>query len=144
MEFAFVLLLVIIVALVVAFIIGQLEIFHKAGYKWWLGLIPVYSTWILITKIAKMAPIWFILNFVNVIVSSLVDNATVQTSFVVFDYFVTFCICYNLAKVFGKKPVSNGIIGALFNPIWLADLGLSKKAVYNQNVVVSPNGPFGA
>lgn len=144
MESMFIAFMIAIIFLGVIGIIGQLEIFSKAGYKWWLGLIPFYSTWVLITKIAKMAPIWFILNFVNVIVSSLVDNATLQTSFVVFDYFVTFCICYNLAKVFGKKPVSNGIIGALFNGIWLICLGLDKKAVYDDNAVVSQHGPFGA
>lgn len=144
MESMFIAFMIAIIVFGVIGIIGQLEVFSKAGYKWWLGLIPIYSTWVLITKIAKMSPIWFVLNFVNVIVSSLVDNATLQTSFVVFDYFVTFCICYNLAKVFGKKPVSNGIIGALFNGIWLICLGLDKKAVYDDNAVVSQHGPFGA
>ena len=47
-----VLVLVIVFEIILA--IGQLELFFKSGLKWWMGLIPIYSSWVLITKIAKM------------------------------------------------------------------------------------------
>ena len=56
--------LLIIFILNVAMAIGQLEIFSKVGYKWWVGLIPVYSTWVLITKIAKNSALWFVLDLI--------------------------------------------------------------------------------
>lgn len=75
------------------------------------------------------------------IISSFVENSIILK---VFDFSIVFCICYNIAKLFKKKPVINGIIGGILTGLWLAIIGADKKAVYDNNIVVSPNGPFGA
>lgn len=72
--------LVLVLIFEVAMIIGKLEVFSKVGYRWWIGFIPIYSSWILITKVAKMARYWFVLDFA-----------------------IVFCICYNISKLFKKS-----------------------------------------
>lgn len=136
--------LILLLIFEIVYTIGQLEVFHKAGYKWWIGFIPVYSTWILVTKIAKMAPFWFVIDSIVFVLPYFADSLTSKTIIYFVDLFSTFCICYNIAKTFNKKPILNGIIGTFFTGIWLSCLGFDKKSQYNKNAIVSPNGPFGS
>ena len=92
--------LVLVLILEIAMIIGKLEVFSKAGYRWWIGFIPIYSSWILITKVAKMAWYWFVLDLAVFIISSFVENLIILK---VFDFAIVFCICYNIAKLFKKS-----------------------------------------
>lgn len=135
--------LILIFIIAILFTLGKLEVFSKAGYKWWLGLIPIYSSWILITKVAKMAPYWFVIDLVVYILITFKPDfiSKAQILLNIVDFFVTFCIVFNIAKKFKKNPIVHGLIGGIFTGAWLIWLGLSK-SVYNDSIEVSSHGPF--
>ena len=135
-----VLVLVIVFEIILA--IGQLELFFKSGLKWWMGLIPIYSSWVLITKIAKMNSYWFVLDLIIFILFKLDLKTSLSVLLYVVDFFVTFCICFNIAKKFKKNPIIFGIIGSIFTGLWFMCLGLDKESRYDDSIVVSPDGPF--
>ena len=97
------LILIVELALIVAFIAGMWKVFVKAGQPGWAAIIPFYNLWILITKVAQRPWYWFIallipfVNFVALIIISL-----------------------DVAKNFGKSAVfaiGLFLLGFIFYPI---------------------------
>jgi hypothetical protein len=80
------------------------KIYTKAGRPGWEAIVPIYNTWILVTEICKLEPLWFILSlipFVNIVAS--------------------WKICQALANKFGKSDTFG--IGLFFlGPIFAAML----------------------
>ena len=58
-----VMMITMLIGLILAVIqlIGKWEIFKKAGRKGWEAIIPLYSTWILMTEVAKLNWWWFLI-----------------------------------------------------------------------------------
>ena len=138
-----VLLAIIALAIAVITVVAQCKTFSKAGEKWWKGLIPVYSNWVL-TKITGLAWWWFI---IITGLSAFVTNINVATSADSANYIISMCIIltsfnyhYNLSKKFGK---SNGfaVLITLLPFIGYPILAFSS-AKYNNNAEVNKNGIF--
>ena len=60
-----VMMITMLIGLILAVIqlIGKWKIFKKAGRKGWEAIIPLYSTWILMTEVAKLNWWWFLILF---------------------------------------------------------------------------------
>ncbi|HEY3789559.1 MAG TPA: DUF5684 domain-containing protein [Urbifossiella sp.] len=92
-----------LIVIVLAFAILW-KVFSKAGQPGWAALVPIYNTWILVTAICKKEPVWFILSFIPVV-----------------NIFVTWVVCRELARNFGKSDLFG--MGLFFlGPIFLAVL----------------------
>jgi hypothetical protein len=48
-----------------AFAIGW-KLFSKAGRPGWEAIVPFYNSWVLVTLICKLEPLWFFLQFVPI------------------------------------------------------------------------------
>ncbi len=59
-----------------AVVAGWLGVFTKAGQPRWAALIPVYNIYVLVVRVARLSPLWFVLIMippVNLIASILVN-----------------------------------------------------------------------
>lgn len=128
-------------------IIGLWKMFKKSGKKGWEAIIPYYNTWTLIE--ISGCKWWYFLILIG---SSLLSfnfnykiSDTSQISFNMLDglgtlinYFIMFCVNYNIAKKFNKDrlyAVGLTLLPFIFYPI----LGLGKSE-FDKNVKVSPYG----
>jgi hypothetical protein len=59
-----------------AVVAGWLGVFTKAGQPRWAALVPVYNIYVLVVRVARLSPLWFVLILippVNLIASILVN-----------------------------------------------------------------------
>lgn len=80
------------------------KVYTKAGRPGWEAVVPIYNTWIMVTEICKLEPLWFILT--------LVPLANIVAAWK---------ISMELAKKFGKSE-GFGIGLFLLSPIFFAIL----------------------
>ena len=133
----FVIVLFIALAIAIVQIIGQWKLYKKAGKGGWEAIVPFYCNWVLV-EIAGLKWYWFLSFFAPVILSCLKLDVIGWLVYL----FGMFNIFYNISKKF-NKGIWFAICLTLFTPICICILGFSRKAVYDKNVVVSPNGVFG-
>jgi hypothetical protein len=89
--------------LLVVFLI-MWKVYTKAGRPGWEAIVPIYNSWILVTEICKLEPLWFFLQFVPI--ANIISAWKVSQE---------------LAKKFGKSDAF-GIGLFLLAPIFLAML----------------------
>lgn len=135
-------LILMVLAFYIVYIIGLWKLFKKAGYDGWKSIIPFYNTYVLI-EIAGLNWWYFLIACAGTIFSILgLDNSFVSFISSIATLFVNFIIFWNIAKKTHKNTVSTAILGTLFNPIMTMVVGFSKNYVFDNTVMVSPNGPF--
>ena len=134
--------ILLVIALCIPIIIAEWKLFKKAGKNGWEIFIPFYSTWVLI-EIAGLNW-WYFLIAIGGSILSLIGIEGLGWLVTIANYFVNFMIYYNIAKKMRQNEVLYGILGTLVNPIAIIILGFSKTITYDNSIVVSPNGPFGA
>lgn len=114
-----------IILLVVAVVFVCLwKLFIKAGIEGWKGIIPIYNMYLLVTEIAGLPVLWFILLFVPVV------NIVAQVY-----------LWFAVAKRFGQGVgFAVGLI--LLNPIFIAILAFGS-ATYDASADTSLEGVSG-
>lgn len=104
-------LLLSLIVIIVLQIIGEWKVFKKAGKKGWEAIIPYYNTWTLIE--ISGCKWWY---FLIIIGSSLISynitldiNESSSLSFnmlegvgTLINYFIMYCVNFNIAKKFNK------------------------------------------
>lgn len=140
-------LLLFLLVIIILQIIGQWKVFKKAGKNGWEAIVPYYNTWTLIE--ISGCKWWY---FLIIIGSSLLSfnisldlNESSSLSFnilegigTIINYFIMFCINYNIAKRFNKDifyALGLTLLPFIFYPI----LGLGKSE-FNNDIKVSPYG----
>ena len=108
-------------------LIGKIKLFIKSGQAWWKAIIPFYSSYVLIVKIAGLHWAFFILSitmFFNLYSVLLV-------------YFVWAMTFYNLGKKFHRDVAAATIFGTLFSGIVVSIYGYNSKIEYDPEVKVN-------
>ena len=134
-----IIILLLFLPLIIVGIIAYWKLFQKAGKPGWYSIIPFYSNWVLV-EIAGLNWWWFLLMIVNVAFSFEMDGLSFAIS--ICGFLASFNCFYNISKKFNKDNTFS-IFAGIFNFIFVLILGLSKKEVYDNNIIVSPNGIFG-
>lgn len=134
---ALMIVLVITLAIMIVQLIAYWKIYKKAGKGGWEAIVPFYCNWIIV-KIAGLKWYWFLFFFAPLVSSF----ANLEILGWLAYLFGTFNCFYNISKRF-NKGLGFAICFTLFTPICAAILGFSKKAIYDKNIPVSPNGVFG-
>lgn len=128
-------------------IIGQWKVFKKSGKKGWEAIVPFYNTWTLIEiSGCKWWYFWIIVGCSLLSYNVTLDiNESTQFSInmlegigMLLNYFIMYCINYNIAKKFNKDygfAIGLTLIPFVFYPI----LGFGKSE-YDNNIKVSPYG----
>jgi hypothetical protein len=64
-------------------ILGWLWVFRKAHQPWWAAIVPGYNIYVLVVRVARLSPLWFLLLFVPAvqIVAAFLVNAEVARRF---------------------------------------------------------------
>lgn len=64
-------------------LVGWLWTFPKAGQPRWAALVPGYNVYVLVVRVARLGPLWFLLLFVPPvqIIAALLVNAEVARRF---------------------------------------------------------------
>ena len=126
---------IIALAVVIFMIITNCILFKKCGKPGWTAIIPFYSQWVE-NEIAGCH--WIV--FVGLIAKTAIDlfftikgaGATLLSLVSLFAYV---CLCYNLAKKFGKS--TGFCVGLVLLPVvFIPILAFSKNAVYNKDTKV--------
>src|SRR5262245_44950174 len=62
-----------------AVVAGWLGVFPKAGQPRWAALIPFYNIYVLVVKVARLSPLWFVLILIPVVnlIASIMVNVEV-------------------------------------------------------------------
>ena len=140
-------LLLFLIAIIVLQIIGEWKVFKKAGKNGWEAIVPYYNTWTLIE--ISGCKWWY---FLIIIGSSLISynitldiNESSRLSFnmlegvgTLINYFIMYCVNYNIAKKFNKDylyAIGLTLLPFIFYPM----LGLGKSE-FKKDVKVSPYG----
>jgi signal peptidase I len=127
--------LLILIAFVVAYIIGLWKLFKKCGKDGWEAIVPFYNTYVLV-EIAGLNWWYFLIAIAGTIFSSLGILGQLASMA------VNFFVFYNLAKKFKKEPFVWAIIGTLFSPVAVMVFGYASSFEYDASVEVSKNGPI--
>ena len=140
-------LLLFLLVIIVLQIIGQWKVFKKAGKNGWEAIIPYYNTWTLI-EISECKWWYFLIIIGSSFLSFNISfdfNETSRLSFNMLDgigtlinYFIMFCVNFNIAKKF-KKDFIYAIGLTLLPFVFYPMLGLGKSE-FNKDVKVSPYG----
>lgn len=132
-----VLLILIGLAIAIITLVAQCKVYTKAGEKWWKGIIPLYSTWVL-TKITGLAWWWFLIYAGLTAAVANFDGANSVLSIGLL--LTSFNIHYNLSKKFGKTNGFAVLITLL--PFIGYPLLAFGNAKYEKNAKVDKNGIF--
>lgn len=129
--------LVVVVFIIILEVVGRWNLFKKAGRNGWEAIIPFYSSWVYV-EIAELNWWYFLL----VIASSF---ATILEGFESIGYLVSivgiFFCNYNISKKLHRDAFF-AVLMTLFPFIMLPMIGFSKNYQWDDNVVVSCNGPI--
>ena len=125
-----------LVALVIE-IIGRWKFFEKAGRNGWESIIPFYSVWVYV-EIAGLN-YWDFFLVIAGILSMFIDNIQFITS--PLRIIGLFFCNYNISKKLHKDNVF-AVLMTLFSYIMIPLIGFSKSYEFDNNVIVSPNGPI--
>lgn len=136
-----ILIILLVLAVYVVYVIGLWKLFKKAGKQGWEAIIPFYNTYVLV-EISGLNWWYFLIAISSTILSVLKINgldyianiATLATNFFIF---------WNIGKKMNQNHISIAILGTIFSPIMAMVLGLSNNYQFDNNIKVSPNGPFG-
>lgn len=166
-AFLTIFIILLIFVFVICFVAMAFEIicrwifFKKCGEAGWKAIIPVYNE-LTILKVAGMNWWWIflvcassILSAFNSSISSL-SQATESIGLSLVSFSFSFLVlgasaftiiakigtAINITKKFHKSG-GFAVLIVFFEPIMFLILGLSKEAVYDKDVKVSPNGIFG-
>ena len=133
---------IIAIALIAVVIVAEWKLFKKAGKNGWEALIPFYSTWVLI-EISGLNWWYFLIAMAGSIISLLgIEGLGTITSLA--SYAVNFFVYYNIAKKTHQNEVLYGVLGIFVPFVPTLMVGFSKNITFDNNVTVSPNGPFNA
>ena len=143
------LLFIILIAIVLSIfqIIGMWTTFKKCGKKGWEAIIPYYNTWTLV-EISGCKWWYFLILIGSSLISFNISFNLEELSNFSFDllegigslinYFIMYCINYNIAKKFKKDHLyAFGLTQLPF--IFYPMLGLGKSS-FDRSVKVSPYG----
>ena len=92
-------------------VIGKALLFKKAGERWWKGLIPVYSDYIL-CKISGTNYMWLILEIVGIVLIGIDDGFEVLSDAISLGY--TIVLACSISNSFGKDKKT--IVGLILIP----------------------------
>ena len=135
-----IIILLLFLPLIIVSIIAYWKLFTKAGKPGWASIIPFYSNWVLM-EIAGLNWWWFLIAMATSIFSFLEIDGLIGIAGIA-SFIANFNCYYNISKKFNKDDTFS-IFAGIFNFIFVLILGLSKKEIYDNNIVVSPNGIFG-
>ncbi len=119
-------------------IIGKWKVYKKCGKQGWEAIIPFYNDYVL-CEIAGLEW-WFFLIINAVIICNVLLLSILSPVAGIASLGASFCANYNLAKKFGKDPVSYGIGLTILPFIFYPILGFGMSEYSNINV--SSYGPF--
>ena len=145
--FLFIILYLIILVAEIITIISTWLIYQKANVAGWKSLIPFYSSYVLITKIAKLNWWWFliancsIITFPSIILIGTESINKIINLTYILTIFGAFVCYYNVAKKFHRstfEAILMMIIPVIMYPI----IAFSKNCNYDHELIVSKNGPF--
>ena len=154
-------LLIILFAIAAVTIVSRWIFFKKCGEQGWKAIIPVYNE-ITLLKVCGMNWWWIfiilgtsILSSINSSISSISESydsvglwvislffSLIVLAASVFALLTKIGMAINITKKFHKSG-GYAVLILFFEPIMFFILGLSKDAVYDNDVKVSPNGIFG-
>lgn len=139
------------------FFVGRWKMFTKAGIEGVYSIIPFYSTYCIICKIAKLHIGYFIVHLSSILLyvghfvvsfiyflikqSTLYSFSVIEWIATVLVYIVSFSVYYNLGRKF-KKGNLWSILSVFISFVTLPLLGLFSKNVYHDDVEVSKGGLF--
>ena len=123
----FIVIIVLFIAIRLVILIGKIKLFIKSGQAWWKAIIPFYSSYVLIVKIAGLHWAFFVLSI----------TMFFKLYSVLLTYFVWAMTFYNLGKRFNRDIAAATIFGTLFSGLVIAIYGYNSKIVYDPNVKVN-------
>ena len=135
--------IVLVLILFIIGIIGNWKVYKKAGKKGWECIVPIYGYWVLV-EIAEVNWWWFfviILGSINFKVSDPNLQFDLIIGLMLFQLIGTFVCYYNIAKKF-KKDTGFAVLMTIFPFVMLPIIGFSDKYEFDNEVKVTPNGPF--
>lgn len=135
------LLILLVIPYSLLWIISFCKIYKKMGQKWWSCLIPVYSTYVLNTKVQKRNPAWILITVVyyGILISRIIYKVEMDSeiykwiillSYLIF--LVYFIVLTNgISKGFKRgKWFTTGLV--LFPVVFYPVLGFSKDKFYEE------------
>ena len=137
----FILIIICIISLVVLVfsIFGLFKLFKKAGYKGWEAFVPGYNLFVL-TKIAKLNIVWFIVLVICLILSLLLKGILLSFAEIIL-LFVNANLCFNLSKI-TNKGLAWTLASLIFGFITIPLLGIINSTSIS-DTYVSEWGLFG-
>ena len=135
--------LIIFITFLVIYIIGRWKLYEKAGREGWKSIIPFYNDWVYV-EMAGLSSWYFLLLIAGTISVAVNINDDIRISngmFSLATYVGMFFCNYNISKKLHKDTL-NAILMTIFPFIMIPLIGLSNKYTWDDNVVVSSNGPI--
>ena len=133
--------ILLVVAVYIVYVIGLWKLFKKAGKQGWEAIIPFYNTYVLV-EISGLNWWYFLIAISGTILGILkIEGLDIFAN--IASLAVRFFVFWNIGKKMKQNHISIAILGTLFSPIMTMVLGLSNNYQFDNNIAVSPNGPFG-
>lgn len=130
-------LVLMIIGIIVVSIVAKWRLFKKAGKNGWEAIVPFYSDYVLV-QIAGLNWWWYF--FLIIDFTFTFNNSNI--SFDIIGFIGRLNCYYNIAKRFGKNK-NTSLLAGIFSYIFMLIFGLSNNEVYDENILVDPNGLFG-
>ena len=142
---ALLLMLLIAIPIIVLMIVAKCKMYKKAGKNGWEAIIPFYSDWVYV-EISGLNWYWFFALIAGSLLSLTLTskNGDSNISFnlgSLIALFGSFICNYNIAKKL-HKDTGFAVLMTIFPIVLIPMIGFSSKYQFDNNVAVSPNGPF--
>lgn len=132
--------LIILIPIWIIYIIGLWKMFKKAGKKGWEAIIPFYNNWVYV-EVAGLNW-WYFLFIISGTIVTFIDLDELSPLCNLVSFVAIFFCNYNIAKKLHKGTgfaVAMTLVGFIIIPL----IGFSKEYVWDNDVLVSANGPIG-